>query len=95
LRDHVTRRIGFALSRFGEEISRVTVQFSEGNGDASGEEKLCQIDVGLRPRTVRVEDTDADPFAAVSHAAGRASRSVARALERERELDAGRGGSRR
>jgi putative sigma-54 modulation protein len=88
LRAHVTRRLAFALGRFAERIGRVTVRFSEGGDDRRAVEKLCQIDVGLRSRSVRAEDIDADPFVAVNHAAGRASRSVARALERERGWDA-------
>lgn len=85
LRAHVERRLGFALGQFGERIGRVVVRFS----DQGGVDRRCQIEVGLHPRSVRVENTDADPFAAVNHAADRVARSVARALERERELDAG------
>ena len=80
LRAHVERRLGFALSRFGERIGRVTVRLSE-TGDAG---KRCQIDVDLGPRIISVEDTDVDLFAAVDHAANRVSRSVGRTLERER-----------
>ena len=47
-------------------------------------DKRCQIEVGLRQRSVRVEDMNADLFTAVDHAADRVSRSVARALERQR-----------
>ena len=83
LRSHVVRRLGFALSRFGERIGRVTVRFSDG-GNGGGVDKRCQINVGLRPKSVRVEDTDIDLFVAVDNAANRVSRSVARALERER-----------
>jgi putative sigma-54 modulation protein len=82
LRAHVERRLGVALGRFGERIVRVVVRFSD-----TGVDKRCQIDVGLRPRSVRVEDTDADLFAAVDHAVDRISRSVARAIERERAVD--------
>lgn len=89
LRAHVECRLGFALGRFGEQIGRVIVWFSDPNGHWGGSAKRCQIDVGLRRRSVRVEDTDADLFAAVDHATDRVSRSVARALERERELNEG------
>jgi putative sigma-54 modulation protein len=81
LRAHVERRLGFALSHFGERIGRVVVRFSAPGGAG----KLCQIEVTLRPRGVRAEDTHADLFAAVDHAADRVARSVARALERELE----------
>ncbi len=83
LRAHVERRLAFALSRFGDRVDRVLVRFSE-SGHGGGADKRCQINVGLRPQVVRVEDIDLDLFAAVDHAANRVSRSVARALERER-----------
>ncbi len=94
LRAHVESRLGLALGRFGERIERVIVRFSHTHDHRSGLDKRCQIDVGLRPRSVRVEDMDVDLFVAVDHATDRVSRSVARALERERELDAGSSDSR-
>jgi ribosomal subunit interface protein len=83
LRAHVERRLGLALGRFAARIGRVTVRLT---GDR-GADKHCAIEVALRPTSVKVEDTDADPFAAVDHAARRVSRTIARALERERELN--------
>jgi ribosomal subunit interface protein len=94
LRAHVESRLGLALGRFGERIGRVIVRFSHSDGQRSGLDKRCQIDVGLRPRSVRVEDMDIDLFVAVDHATDRASRSIARALERERVWDEGSSGSR-
>lgn len=78
LRAHVAKRLGLALGRFGTRVGQVVVHFS-----ATAEGKRCQIDVGLRPRRLRVEDSDADLFAALDSAAVRVSRSVAHALERE------------
>jgi len=89
LRAQVERRLGLALGRFGERIARVLLRFSETDGHRGGADKRCQIDVGLRPRSVRVEHTDADIIVALNHAADRASRSVARALERERLWEEG------
>jgi ribosomal subunit interface protein len=84
LRAHVQRRLAFAFGRFANRISRIMVRFSDINGDRGGIDKRCQIDVALRPvRAVRVEDTDADIFAAVDHAAARASRVLARTIQRE------------
>ncbi len=85
LRSHVQRRVGLALGRFGERIGRVIVRFSDTDGLRSRVDKRCQIEVGLRQRSVRVEDMNADVFTAVDHAADRVSRSVARALERQRD----------
>lgn len=94
LRAHVESRLGLALGRFGERIGRVMVRFSDTDGHGSGLDKRCQIDVGLRPRSVRVEDMDIDLFVAVNNATDRVSRSVARALEREHEWDQGSSDSR-
>src|SRR5712664_1226492 len=87
VRTRVERRLGFALSRFGERIGRVLLRFSDTNGHRGSAAKRCQMDVDLRPRSVRVEHTDADIILALDHAAHRASRSVARALERERRWE--------
>lgn len=84
LRTHIERKLGFELARFGQRIARVIVRFSEAQGDRSAD-KRCQIHVGLKSRSARVEDTDADLFVAVDRAAERLSRSVAHVLERERE----------
>ena len=88
LRVHVQDRLGLALGRFADRIGRVVVRFSHADRHPSGAEKRCQIEVGLRSRSIDVEDTDADLFAAVNHATDRASRSVARALEWERPASA-------
>jgi putative sigma-54 modulation protein len=91
LRAHVERRLGFALGRFGDKIGRVIVRVSDTTErrDAAERrqpaERRCQIDVGMR-RSLRVEGAGVDLFTAVDGAAERASRSVARFLEREREL---------
>ena len=83
LRIHVERRLGLALARFADRIGRVIVRFSHADGEGRGSHKCCEIQVGLQPVRVQVEDIDQDLFAAANHATERASRSVARALERE------------
>jgi ribosome hibernation promoting factor len=88
LRAHVESRLGIALGRFGDRIVRVTVRFSGANDRAGGQATRCQIDVGLRPQSVRAGDTDSDLFAAVDHATDRVSRAVARMLELENERSA-------
>lgn len=86
LRAHVNRRLRFALGRFGERIAKVAVRFEDANGTRGGVDKLCQIDVALRPSgNVIVEDIDADLRTVVDRAADRAGRAVARNLQRHRE----------
>ena len=88
LHAQVDRRLGFVLGRFGARIGRVRVRFSDINGDRSGVDQRCQIDVGLRPSgSVQSEDTDADLLVAVNCAADRVARTIARVLEREREKE--------
>jgi len=84
LRAHVELRLGFALSRFGEQIGRVTVHFSNSEEHHSSPEKRCRIVVDLQ-RSVKVQETDADVFAAVTRAADRVARSVAHAIEQEHQ----------
>lgn len=93
LRTHVERRLGYALARFGQRIARVIVRFSDAEGEG-GADKRCQIHVGLKSRSARVEDADADLFIAVDRASERISRSVAHVLEREREWVASTSGAR-
>jgi len=83
LRAYVELRLGFALSRFGQQIDRVAVQLSNADERSAGLEKRCRIAVGL-PRSVKVQETDADLFSAVARAARRMERAIAHAIEQER-----------
>jgi ribosomal subunit interface protein len=78
MRVHVEHRLGLALGRFAGRIGPVTVHFSENDGG-----KHCQIDVGLRPKKVRAQDSGVDLLVAFNYASDRVSSSVARALDRE------------
>jgi len=87
LRVHVARRIGFALSRFGDRIESVEVHFSESAGVHSATDRRCRLQLTLRlARTVSVEDTDADAFVAADRAVDRAARTISRILEVESGL---------
>jgi ribosome-associated translation inhibitor RaiA len=78
LRAHVERALGLALGRFSDRIDKVMVKFAHEGG-----ETCCRVVVALRPRRIEVEGVEVDRFAAVAHAAERASKSVDRALDRE------------
>jgi ribosome hibernation promoting factor len=82
LRAQVENRLSLALGRYGIRIEKVIVRLST-DGRLDGEGKQCKIEVGLRPRTVIAEDSDADLLTAVDRAVNRVSRSVGRALEDE------------
>lgn len=77
------RRFALRLGRFGDEIDKMTIHFS----DVPESHKRCRIVIALRPRLVRVESSDADLSVAVDRAAERAERAIERAIKRARESD--------
>ncbi|MGZ6125911.1 MAG: HPF/RaiA family ribosome-associated protein [Myxococcales bacterium] len=86
LQAHVERRALLALSRFADEIEVITVVVEDVNGPRGGADKRCVLTArGPRIGTVRVEQTATDAYGAVDALAGRAGRSVARAVGRLRE----------
>lgn len=86
LRDTISRRIGFVLSRFAERIRSTEVQVTDVNGPRGGIDKRCKVAVRLAGAgTVVVEDKDQNPHAAVARAFERVGQAVARLLERRRE----------
>jgi ribosome-associated translation inhibitor RaiA len=83
LRAHVQRRLDYALSAFGDRVGSVVVRLSRDQPTRAPALDCCEIQVAMRPRTVRVTDIGANPFIAVENASERLIRSVKRALERE------------
>ena len=87
LREHIDRRLHFALGRFGQAIDHVSVRVGDINGPRGGVDKHCQIVVKLRAsgsNPISVDDKDEDLLAAVARASNRAGRTVARTIERKR-----------
>jgi len=85
LREHLTRRLGFALGRFGDRVTRVTARMADANGPRGGVDKQVRLSVGVRANArVVIEDADTDLYAAIDRGAERAGRAVARVLERGR-----------
>lgn len=83
LRRHVERRLAFALSRFGHEVSQVWARVADTNGPRGGVDKLVAVRVqGRHLQTIVVSDTDANLYAAIDRAADRVGRAIARALDR-------------
>jgi ribosome-associated translation inhibitor RaiA len=66
------------LARFGERIDRVLVEISDAEVEGL---KVCEIEVRLKPQTVRVVHSDTDVFLATEHAAKRVARSVSRTID--------------
>ena len=90
LREHIERRMEFALGQYGDFVLRVSVHLEDVNGPKGGVDKQCRLLAHLRGgHVVKVEDVDVDFASAVSRAADRVSHAVGRQLERRREHRAG------
>lgn len=85
MREHVERRLDFALRRFAHHVERITVRLVDVNGPKGGVDKRCRIVVQLaRAPRVIVEAIDSDAYAAISQASIRADETVARVVTRRR-----------
>lgn len=77
------RRAQFQLSRYGHELKTVVIRLSDENGPRGGIDKKCQVTLTSRRfGTVSVQEMDADVHVAVNTSIERASRAMARMLER-------------
>jgi putative sigma-54 modulation protein len=77
LREYATRRLSFALRRFGQRVARISVRLVDQNGPRRGVDSRCSIMVELvGGRRILAEATTAWPFASVSRAAERLSSAV-------------------
>lgn len=87
LRAHIQRRWQFALDWARHETGRALLRLSDINGPRGGNDKCCQIRIGLRRmRDVVVVDTAADLYVAIDRAIDRAARTLQRRLSRQREF---------
>jgi hypothetical protein len=79
------QRLLFALSRFANRVQSLTVRLSDVNGPRGGRDKRCSIAVRLAgsKRLIVVEDLDVELPAAISRAAERTARAVARGVQME------------
>ncbi|WP_374691844.1 HPF/RaiA family ribosome-associated protein [Accumulibacter sp.] len=86
LREHVQRRLHFALGWAQQHVGRVSVVLSDLNGPRGGADKCCRLRCALpgTPEMI-VEDTQADLATAIDRVADRAGRTLARRLARQRE----------
>lgn len=85
LREHVARRLDFAVGRFAPRVERIVVRVSDPNGPERGPDRRCRMVARLSPASsVVVEATDSDAYAAVSQAAIRLDEGLARALRASR-----------
>jgi putative sigma-54 modulation protein len=86
LREHIERRLQFALGRFSERIEQLTVRLFDINGPRGGVDVRCRLDVALVGGGNLVAEGRGDnPFALSSRVVRRGRRLVRRALERRRQ----------
>lgn len=87
LREHVEKRLAYALSHGDGSITRLSVRLSDINGPRGGDDKRCLIEARLKQApAVVIEDVEADLYVAIDRAAERAGRTLARRLARQREF---------
>jgi len=79
LRNHIQRRLNYALSSRDQYIQSILVRLSDINGPRGGSDKCCHIHIVIpQQHDVVIDDTEADMYAAINRAASRASRTLVR-----------------
>jgi putative sigma-54 modulation protein len=90
LREHSERQTLFHLSRFGHDLSSVTIRIRDVNGPKGGVDKQCQVfATGPRLGYSTLQERSEDAYQAVDTAISRLARTVARGLERARDWKVG------
>lgn len=85
LRSRVERRVSYALGSLEYAVRRVEVLLADDNGPRGGNDQRCRIRVTLDGLpALQVTDVQADLGVAIDRAAGRAGRTLARLLGRQR-----------
>jgi ribosomal subunit interface protein len=83
LRNHIERRLRFALDRFAGRIRQVHVTLGDLNGPRGGIDKCCKLAISLdRPSTIVLESHASNVYAAIDRVADKAATCIGRRLER-------------
>ena len=87
LRDHVAKRLAYAMNHGRDIVSRIVVRLSDVNGPRGGVDKRCGIEVRLKgASTIAIDDTEADLYVAIDRAAERTGRTLDRRIARRHQL---------
>ncbi len=87
LRDHIVKRLAYALNHGRDMISRIVVRLADVNGPKGGVDKCCGIEVRLKGRSaIAIDDTQTDLYAAIDRAAERTGRTLDRRIARRPQL---------
>lgn len=88
--EHAMRRAQFQLSRFGREVTEVVVRLSDVNGPRGGTDLRCQVSVrGPRIGTWTMHGIAGDAYSGIDVTLSRMARSIARELDRARDMERG------
>ncbi len=83
IRSHIERRLNFAMDRFTRVVRGVFVWVGDINGPKGGvDDKSCRMAVQLRRGRVVLEERAPDLYVAIDRAAHRATKAIARRVER-------------
>lgn len=89
-REHLERRLAFALARFSSRVRHVRALLSDENGLRGGLDKQCRLQVQTRIGLVQAEGCSADLYASIDLASERMQRALGRLLDREHFQNTGR-----
>jgi len=86
LREHVERRLAYALNQGRDIVSRIVVRLYDVNGPRGGVDKCCGIEVRIKgaPALV-VKDVQTDLYVAIDRACERIGRTLHRRLSRQHD----------
>jgi len=88
IRDHIERRVDFALGRFHGRFSKVVVRLADVNGPKGGIDKRCRISVERdHARSIVVEHLDAQLESAVDQAVRRVGRVFKKELDKAHSIE--------
>ncbi|MBY0112799.1 MAG: HPF/RaiA family ribosome-associated protein [Phycisphaerales bacterium] len=83
MRDFVNQRIGAALDRFRDRISRIEVRITDENGPRGGIDKMCRVTAMLAGQgPLMVEKRAGDFYEAIARATNAVKQSVARRVSK-------------
>jgi putative sigma-54 modulation protein len=85
LREHIERRVQFAMSWAQDKLPRVNLRLDDINGPKGGIDKSCRIQIPITGgKSVVIEEVQSDLYIAIDRAVERAGRAISRRLERSR-----------
>ena len=85
LRNHIERRVQFALSWAHHKLPLIHLRLDDVNGPKGGVDKVCRIQIPVAGgKPVVIEETQTDMVTAIDRAIERAARTISRRIERSR-----------